>query len=108
MERVGSRIWQTKLCLEAFYAYAHCATQTQKPYTIEETLVKLRILEIIELVCFRDRKKMEAMPLSDDIMCTGIVDVSLHSAGIHRRISSNSPLTFSTIKIRMHLRAGSI
>lgn len=84
-----------------------CAIQPQKPYTIEETLVKLRILEIIELVCFRERKKMEAVPLSDDVTCARIVDISSHSAGIHRRVSSNLPLTFNRIKIWMVLGAAS-
>lgn len=57
MAKTGSWIWQTKLYHEAFYLLAYYTTQSWKPHTIKDTMVKLRILDIIELVCFRAEKK---------------------------------------------------
>jgi len=66
-----------KPCLEASYKVAYCIAREKKPHTIGETLVKLCALEMTELVCGTEyRKKLEAVPLSNDTISSRITDIS--------------------------------
>lgn len=66
-----------KPCLEASYKVAYRIAQQKKPHTIAETLVKPCALDIVELVCGKDqRKKIEAVPLSNDVIRSRIVEMS--------------------------------
>ncbi|KAL0879709.1 hypothetical protein ABMA27_003424 [Loxostege sticticalis] len=66
-----------KPCLEASYKVAYRIAQQKKPHTIAETLVKPCALDIVELVCGKDeRKKVEAVPLSNDVIHSRIVEMS--------------------------------
>ncbi|XP_042210866.1 protein ZBED8-like [Homarus americanus] len=66
-----------KPCLEASYKVAYCIAKQKKPHTIEETLVKPCALEMVELVCgLEQRKKIAAVPLSNDVIHSRIVDIS--------------------------------
>ncbi|GBP47212.1 Protein ZBED8 [Eumeta japonica] len=50
---------------------------SKKPHTIAETLVKPCALDIVELVCGKnERKKVEAVPLSNDVIHSRIVEMS--------------------------------
>ncbi|CAG9570793.1 unnamed protein product [Danaus chrysippus] len=66
-----------KPCLEASYKVAYRIAQQKKPHTIAETLVKPCALDIVELVCGKnERKKVEAVPLSNDVIHSRIVEMS--------------------------------
>lgn len=66
-----------KPCLEASYKVAYRIAQQKKPHTIAETLIKPCALDIVELVCGKDhRKKVEAVPLSNDVIHSRIVEMS--------------------------------
>lgn len=66
-----------KPCLEASYKVAYRIAKQKKPHTIGETLVKPCALEMVELVCgLEQRKKIEAVPLSNDVIHSRIVDMS--------------------------------
>lgn len=66
-----------KPCLEASYKVAYRIARQKKPHTIAESLVKPCTLDIVELVCGADqRKKVEAVPLSNDVIRSRISDMS--------------------------------
>ena len=66
-----------KPCLEASYKVAYRIAKEKKPHTIGETLVKPFALEMTELVCgIEHRKKLKAIPLSNDTIKCRINDVS--------------------------------
>ena len=66
-----------KPCLEASYKVAYSIAKEKKPHTIGETLVKPCALEMTELVCgIEHRKKLEAIPLSNDTINCRIYDIS--------------------------------
>lgn len=66
-----------KPCLEASYKVAYRIAQQKKPHTIAETLVKPCALDIVEIVCGKDeKKKVEAVPLSNDVIHSRIVEMS--------------------------------
>ncbi|XP_042217594.1 protein ZBED8-like, partial [Homarus americanus] len=56
---------------------AYRIAKQKKPHTIGETLVKPCALEMVELVCgLEQRKKIAAVPLSNDVIHSTIVDIS--------------------------------
>ena len=66
-----------KPCLEASYKVAYRIAKQRKPHTIGETLVKSCALDLVELVCGLDqKKKIEAVPLSNDVIHSRIFDIS--------------------------------
>ena len=66
-----------KPCLEASYEVACRIAKEKKPHAIGETLVKPCALEMTELVCGKEhRKKLEAIPLSNDTINSRITDIS--------------------------------
>jgi len=66
-----------KHCLEALYKAAYRIANEKKPHTIGETLGKPCDLEITELVCGTEhRKKLDAVPLSNDTNNSRITDIS--------------------------------
>ncbi|VVC43271.1 Hypothetical protein CINCED_3A015786 [Cinara cedri] len=66
-----------KPCLEASYKVACRIAKNKKPHTIGESLIKPRALEMVELVCgLEQRKKIEAVPLSNDTIHSRISDMS--------------------------------
>lgn len=66
-----------KPCLLASYKVAYRIAQQKKPHTIAETLIKPCALDVVELVCGPDqRKKIEGVPLSDDVIHSRIVEMS--------------------------------
>jgi len=66
-----------KPCLEESYKVAYRVAQENKPNAIEETLVKPCALEMTELVCGTEHKKiLEAAPLSNDTINSRITDIS--------------------------------
>lgn len=66
-----------KPCLEASFKVAYHIAKQKKPHTIGETLVKPCALDMVELVCgLEQRKKIEAVPLSNDVIHSRIVDIS--------------------------------
>ncbi|XP_042203602.1 protein ZBED8-like [Homarus americanus] len=66
-----------KPCLEASYKVAYRIAKQKKPHTFGETLVKPCALEMVELVCgLEQRKKIAAVPLSNDVIHSRIVDIS--------------------------------
>ncbi|XP_042208670.1 protein ZBED8-like [Homarus americanus] len=66
-----------KPCLEASYKVAYRIAKQKKPHTIEETLAKPCALEMVELVCgLEQRKKIAAVPLSNDVIHSRIADIS--------------------------------
>jgi hypothetical protein len=66
-----------KPCFEASYKVAYRIAKQKKPHTIGETLVKPCALEIVELVCgLEQKKKIEAVPLSNDTIRSRIADMS--------------------------------
>jgi hypothetical protein len=63
--------------LEASYNVAYRIAKQKKPLTIGETLVKPCTLEMVELVCrLEQRKKLEVVPFSNDVIHSRIVDIS--------------------------------
>ena len=57
-----------KPCVEASYKVAYRIVKEKKAHKIGETLIKPCALEMTELVCGTEqRKKLEAVPLSNDI-----------------------------------------
>ncbi|KAI6656167.1 Protein ZBED8-like [Oopsacas minuta] len=65
-----------KPCLEASYKVAYRIANQKKPHTICETLIKPCALDMVELVCgLEQRKKIEAVPLSNDVIHSRIVDI---------------------------------
>jgi hypothetical protein len=65
------------LFFEAYYEVADRTAKQKKPHTIGETLVKPGVLEIVKLVCgLEQRKKLEAVPLSNDVIRSGIFAIS--------------------------------
>jgi len=66
-----------KPCLEASYKVAYRIAKEKKPHTIGETLAIPCALEMTELVCgTKYRKKLEAVPLSNDTINSRITDIS--------------------------------
>jgi len=66
-----------KPCLEASYKVAYRIAKNKKPHTIGESLIKPCALEMVELVCgMEQRKKIEAVPLSNDTIHSRISDMS--------------------------------
>jgi len=66
-----------KPCLEASYKVAYRIAKEKKPHTIGETLVKPCALEMTELFFGTEhRKKLEAVPLSNDTINSRITDIS--------------------------------
>jgi len=66
-----------KPCLEASYKVAYCIAKEKKPHTIGETWVKPCALEMNEPFCGTEhRKKLEAVPLSNDAINLRITDIS--------------------------------
>ncbi|GFS82095.1 protein ZBED8 [Nephila pilipes] len=56
---------------------AYRFAKSKKPHTIGETLIKPCALEMVELVCgLEQRKKLEAIPLSNDVIQSRIVEIS--------------------------------
>lgn len=63
--------------LEASYKVAYRIAQQKKSHTMGETLIKPCALEMVELVCgVKERKKLESVPLSNDIIHSRIIDIS--------------------------------
>ena len=68
-----------KRCLEASFKVAYCIAKQKKPRTIGETLIKPCALEMVELVCgLEQKRKIEAVPLSNDDIHSRIVDISFN------------------------------
>ncbi|XP_046861512.1 protein ZBED8-like [Xenia sp. Carnegie-2017] len=66
-----------KPCLEASYKVAYRIAKAKKAHTIGETLIKPCALEMTELVCGTEqRKKLEAVSLSNDTISSRIIDIS--------------------------------
>lgn len=66
-----------KPCLEASYKVAYCTAKQKKLHMIGETLVMPYALEMVELVCgLEQRKKIEAVPMSNDVIHSRIPDMS--------------------------------
>ena len=66
-----------KPCLEASYKVAYRIAKEKKAHTIGETLIKPCALEMTELVCGTEqRKKLEAVSLSNDTISSRIIDIS--------------------------------
>ena len=66
-----------KPCLEASYKVAYRIAKEKKAHTIGETFIKPCALEMTELVCGTEqRKKLEAVSLSNDTISSRIIDIS--------------------------------
>ena len=66
-----------KPCVEASYKVAYHIAKEKKAHTIGETLIKPCALEMTELVCGTEqRKKLEAIPSSNDPVRSRIIDIS--------------------------------
>lgn len=66
-----------KPLVEASYKVAYRIAKSKKPHNIGETLIKPCALEMVELVCgLEQRKKLEAIPLSNDVIHSRIVEIS--------------------------------
>ena len=76
LPKLGFSIPQKPL-VEASYKVAYRIGKAKKPHTIGETLIKPCALEMVELVCgLEQRKKLEAVSLSNDVIRSRIVDIS--------------------------------
>ncbi|GFU03693.1 protein ZBED8 [Nephila pilipes] len=76
LTKLGFGIPQKPL-VEASFRVAYRIEKSKKPHTIGETLIKPYALEIVELVCgLEQRKKLEAIPLSNDVIQSRIVEIS--------------------------------
>ena len=66
-----------KRCVEASYKVVYRIAKKKKAHPIGETLIKPCALEITELVCGTEqRKKFEAVSLSNDTIRSRITDIS--------------------------------
>ncbi|GFS28299.1 protein ZBED8 [Nephila pilipes] len=66
-----------KPLVEASFRVAYRIAKSKKPHTIGETLIKPCALEMVELVCgLEQRKKLEAIPFSNDVIQSRIVEIS--------------------------------
>lgn len=66
-----------KPLLEASYKVAYRIAKDKKPHTIAENLIKPCTLEMVDLVCGPEqRKKLEAIPLSNNVIKNRIGDIS--------------------------------
>uniref|UniRef100_A0A7M4E8X6 DUF4371 domain-containing protein n=1 Tax=Crocodylus porosus TaxID=8502 RepID=A0A7M4E8X6_CROPO len=78
LPKLGFSISQ-KPFLEGSYKVAYRIAKQKKPHAIGETLVKPYALEMVELVWGREqRKKLEAVSLSNDAIRSKIVDISFN------------------------------
>uniref|UniRef100_A0A7M4F4W3 Zinc finger BED-type containing 5 n=1 Tax=Crocodylus porosus TaxID=8502 RepID=A0A7M4F4W3_CROPO len=78
LPKLGFAISQ-KPFLEGSYKFAYWIAKQKKPHTIGETLVKPCALEMVELVCgLEQRKKLEVVSLSNDVIRSRIVDISFN------------------------------
>ncbi|GFT76191.1 protein ZBED8 [Nephila pilipes] len=76
LTKLGFGIPQKPL-VEASFRVAYRIAKSKKPHTIGETLIKPCALEMVELVCgLEQRKKLEAIPLSNDVIQSRIVEIS--------------------------------
>lgn len=76
LTKLGFGIPQKPL-VEASFRVAYRIAKSKKPHTIGETLIKPCALEMVELVCgLEQRKKLEAIPLSKDVIHSRIVEIS--------------------------------
>ncbi|XP_035213968.1 protein ZBED8-like [Stegodyphus dumicola] len=77
LTKLGFGISQKPL-VEASFRVAYRIAKSKKPHhTIGETLIKPCALEMVELVCgLEQRKKLEAIPLSKDVIHSRIVEIS--------------------------------
>nr|XP_042898121.1 protein ZBED8-like [Parasteatoda tepidariorum] len=66
-----------KPLVEASLTVEYRIAKSKKPHTIGKTLIKPSALEIVELVCeLEQTKKLEAIPLSNDVIHSRIVEIS--------------------------------
>jgi hypothetical protein len=82
--------------LEASHKVVYRIAKPKKPNTTGETSVKPCALEIVELVCgLEQRKKLEAFPLSNDVIRSRIVDISFNilKHGIDEMAASPFPFS---------------
>ncbi|GFU25894.1 protein ZBED8 [Nephila pilipes] len=76
LTKLGFGIPQKPL-VEASFRDAYRIAKSKKPHTIGETLIMPCALEMVELVCgLEQRKKLEAIPLSNDVIQSRIVEIS--------------------------------
>jgi hypothetical protein len=77
-KKLGSAFSQ-KPFLEAPYTFAYRISKQKKPHNIGETMLKPGILEMIQLICaLKQRKNLEAVPLSNDVIYSRIIGISFH------------------------------
>ena len=66
-----------KPCLKASYKVAYPIAKEKKAHTIDEKMVKPCALEMYKLACnAQQRKKLEAVPLSNNTISSRITDIS--------------------------------
>ncbi|XP_029348266.1 protein ZBED8-like [Acyrthosiphon pisum] len=80
----------------ASYKVAYRIARSKKPHTIGESLIKPCALEMVELVCgLEQRKKIEAIPLSNDTINSRISDMSTNILEQVIRELDSTPFPFS-------------
>lgn len=85
-----------KPLVEASYKVAYRIAKSKKPHNIGETLIKPCALEMVELVCgLEQRKKLEAIPLSNDVIHSRIVEISCNILKQIMDELKTSPFPFS-------------
>jgi hypothetical protein len=83
--------------LEPSYKVAYRTAKQKKPHSIGETLVKPCVLEMVELVSgLEQRKKLEAVPLSNDVIRSGIAVISFSILKNVTEELAASPVPFCT------------
>ncbi|KAI6653997.1 Protein ZBED8-like [Oopsacas minuta] len=85
-----------KPCLEASYKVAYRIAKQRKPHTICDTLIKPCALDMVELVYgLEQRKKIEAVPLSNHVIHSRIVDISSNILKQIIKELADTPFPFS-------------
>jgi len=85
-----------KPCLEASYKVAYRISRSKKTHTIGESLIKPCALEMVELVYgLEQRKKIEAIPLSNNTINSRISDMSTNILEQVIRELDSTPFPFS-------------
>ena len=85
-----------KPCVEASFKAAYPIATEKKAHAIGEILIKPCALEMIELVCgIEQRKKLEAVPFSNDTIRSTIIDISNNILEKVMKELIPSPFSFS-------------
>lgn len=75
---------------------AYRPAKQRNPHTIGDILVKPCALEMVELVCgLEQRKTLEVVPLSNDVLCSRIVHISFNILKHVIEELATSPFPFS-------------